>query len=103
MRYRVEFSPRAEQDVDDYITHIADESKDLDVAARVLRRIMRATNGLNTFPRRCAKAPEDELTDYEVRMLIVGSLLLLYNVNDDTRLVKIVAAPHGRQLPLTDL
>ena len=103
MIYRVEFAPRADDDVDNYVGYIEGQSKDPVVAERVFNRLMNAAASLDVFPRRCPIAPEDEITDYEVRALIVGSFLLLFNVDDDARLVKIVAARHGRQLPLTDL
>ena len=103
MNYRVELSPRAKDDIRDYVRYVLDESQDMATATRLYDRINRAINSLDKFPRRCSRAPEDELTDYEVRMLIVGPYLVLFNVNDDDRLVKIVAARHGRQLPLTDL
>lgn len=103
MIYKVKTSPEAKQKIKGYIRYIADERQAPETAVRVFRRILATVKSLSRLPHRCSLAPENKMASEEIRVLIVDSFLLLYTINDDLRVVTVVSARHGRQMPLTDL
>jgi len=50
------------------------------------------------MPRRCPLAPENEFSDYELRMLIVDHCLFIFNIDDAHRTVRVVKFRHSAQL-----
>jgi len=97
MIYSVMIDPKAEA------SYIAIDQQSPLNAQRLGVRIYDGVNTLATFPHRCSLAPENEFSVHEVRVLNVSDCLLLYVVNDETRVVRVVAFRHGRQLPITDV
>jgi hypothetical protein len=54
---------------------------------------------LERFPRRAARAQEDELVAYEVRQIVVGTYVLLFTIDDDQRKIRVLGLRHGHRLP----
>ena len=103
MTYAVEVSNSSLRAIDLYIHYLRVEKQVPDAAARMLGRISRAVDSLQQWPRRCPLAPEDQYRDYEIRMKLVGSSLLLFTIDDDSLLVTIIGFRHSSQLPNEDM
>lgn len=99
MKYRVDVSNAAEATIYEYLRYIAVECAAPQAAQRMPERIDAAVGSLNYFPHRCPFAPENELRDYEIRMRLVHSCLLIFTVNDETQTVNVLDFRHGRQEP----
>ncbi len=102
MTYRVVITEPALDAIREQARYIAIEQQEPEAAARWLRRVFDASDTLAEMPRRCARAPEDEMRPYEIRWLGVGRFVLLLTVVDETRTVWVIAARHGRRLPRPD-
>lgn len=68
-------------------------------AQRWLESIWEAVDSLEKVPRRGAVAEESRYLAFEVRQLIVGSHLLLFAVDDKTKVVSVLGLRHGHRLP----
>lgn len=51
------------------------------------------------MPRRFPLAPEDRLVPYEVRSALVGSVTLLFTIDDARTLVRVIGVRGQGQLP----
>jgi len=58
-----------------------------------------AVDSLETMPRRCALAPENENVPYEVRSISAGSTSLLFTVDEERSTVWVIAVRGQGQLP----
>jgi len=97
MIYDVDVDDGAKASIDDYISYLAVEQQAPQAAQVMLDRIWSAIDSVGHWPRRCSRAPEDKLRDYEIRMILVDPCIVLFTINDDTKLVTIIAFRHGRQ------
>ncbi len=78
--------------------YIATERQAPEDAKRWLERIWDSVDSLEHWPRRAAKAQEDDFVAYEVRQLVIGSHLILFMIDDDQRKVWVVGLRHGHRL-----
>lgn len=73
------------------------ESRSHEAAARWLEGLERTIRSLDTFPNRCAKAPESEVVGFEVRQQLYGrrggKYRILFVVRGDT--VHVIEVRHG--------
>ncbi len=97
--YSVEITDAAFVATRKHARYIAVESQSPENAKRWLERVWDAVDSLEDWPRRAAKAQEDEFLAYEVRQFMVGSHLLLFTIDDDQRKVWVVGLRHGHRLP----
>lgn len=103
MIYAVTIVDGAKAAIDNYVLYLAVEKQVPQAAAKMLERIGYAINSLERWPRRCSKAPENEFRDYEIRMILVDPCVVLFTINDETKVVTIIAFRHGRQRAIEDL
>ena len=99
MTYRVLVSNDALDAVRAYLDYIAVSQQMPLTAARWWEKALARVETLRFMPRRCPLAPENELSDYELRMLIVNHCLFIFNIDDATRTVRVVKFRHSAQLP----
>lgn len=79
--------------------YIAEQGGSPQNAELWLERVLGCFDALSSFPRRCPLVSESEESLIEIRMLNIDGFLLLFDVDDGSRLVRVIAARHGRQLP----
>lgn len=96
MIYRVVLTDEAWAKIRDQAHYIADEAGPPLNAGRWLSRILEAVDTLEHWPRRCPEAIESVYFPFEVRALSVDGFLLLFTVDDDECVVRVVNARHGR-------
>ena len=100
MTYRIRITDLAKNQIDDFITYVEQVRQEPINAGRLLEAIYDGIDSLRSMPRRCAEAPESQLVDPTVRMLIVKrTLIVLFTINEADRTVVIQGFRHGRQLP----
>lgn len=92
MAYRVEWSPRALEDVEALAAYIAADSPAY--AASVVKKILETTRNLSQFPFAGREVPE--LGEANLREQFAYSYRIIYRVRDET--VTIVAVIHTKRL-----
>ena len=97
MKYRVLIQPPAAEDLDEAYRWIAERS--LTSAVRWLDSLLHAIRTLESFPRRCPRAPEDDAFEEEIRQLLHGEYRVLFTIDGD--LVRILHVQHGAWQPVT--
>ena len=90
MKYRVVILPVAQSAIDAHIKHIAIEKREPLSAAKVLFRIQHSIAELDEFPEAAPMAPESRLRNYEIRMRLVDRCRILFNVDKNSKTVRIV-------------
>jgi len=91
VRYRVEFTPAAEADIEAAYAWIAAASPA--AASRWFFRIRRVAAGLRTFPRRCGLAAESRHLGGEIRQFVYGDYRILFEI--EGRVVRVLHVRHG--------
>lgn len=91
-------APRALADLEAAYAHISIDAP-LD-AERWVTGMFDAIASLTTFPRRGARAPEEEYVRAGVRQLVSGNYRILFTVEDDRRLVIVVHIRHAARRAL---
>jgi len=102
MRYRVDLTDEAWAKVRAQAMYIAKEAGAPLNAGRWLERVLDASETLDHSPRRCPLALENPFFPVELRALSVDGFLLLFTVDDDAGVVRILSARHGRQMPTSE-
>lgn len=92
MAYRIEWSPRAVEDLEAIAQYIAADSTAY--AAAVVQTILSTSRKLSPFPFSGRVVPE--LGDESIREWLAYSYRIIYRV--DQEIVTIVAVAHGKQL-----
>jgi plasmid stabilization system protein ParE len=96
MAYAVEFTRRAERDLNDLYDYINAEHSEL--ALRWLNGLEAITT-LKLFPRRCPRAPESRISGMKLRHLLYGSdanvYRVLFEIDETQRIVWILTIRHA--------
>jgi plasmid stabilization system protein ParE len=92
MAYRVEWSPRAVDDLEAIATYLSADSTAY--AAAVVKAILRTARTLSQFPFSGLVVPE--IADEHTRELFAYSYRIIYRIRETT--VTIAAVVHGRRL-----
>jgi len=94
-KYQVSFEPEAEQAIFDRADYIAEQSGSRTVADRYVEGIYTFCRSLSAFPRRNIKRddlrPGLHITNY------LGTAVIAYEVEEDTKTVHILAVFHSSQ------
>ncbi len=100
--YAVELTRAAETAIYEQAKFIALVRQEPLNATRWLQRMFEAIQTLETFPMRCALAEENEGVDYDVRQLPVGSAVLLFTIDEESKTVWLIAFRGQGQLASCD-
>ena len=93
-RFQVEISRRAELDIEEIWTYIAQDNPE--AAARLLLQLEKQLRTLERFPERCPLIPENELLGARYRHLLYGKYRTVFRVSGKT--VYVVRVIHGARL-----
>ena len=93
-RFQVEISRRAERDIDEIWTFIAEDN--LNAADRLVLQLEKQLRTLERFPERSPLIPENELLGARYRHLIYGKYRTVFRVSGKT--VYVVRVIHGARL-----
>ncbi len=94
-RYEVIVSPEAEAGIVSVFQYINERSPDR--AAKWLRGLYRRIDTLETIPKRCALAREDDYFDGTLRQLLFKSHRRIFRVEEAERIVRVLYVRHARQ------
>lgn len=97
MAYKVEWSPRAIEDVESIALYIAADSTAY--AAAVVKKILDATRNLSRFPLTGRGVPEFD--DENIREKFAYSYRIIYRIQGET--ITIAAVIHGKRLLELDM
>ncbi len=95
MKYAVMTENAAQVDITEAYLWIARDSSEN--AIRWVEAVEAAIESLDTFPERCAVAPESEEFDREIRQLLHGNYRILFTIHDET--VHVLHVRHGARRP----
>lgn len=95
MPFEVDWRPGAIADVQDLFDYLAEHASLWD-ARHVTDRLLSSTDKLAEFPRLYQAAPE---YGHGVRRISLMGQIVLYEVDDDAKVVRILAVVGGRQQP----
>ncbi len=98
-KYTVEVTDDVKAAIRAQARYIALEKQEPISAQRWIESAWDAVDSLETLPKRCSLAEENEDVDYEVRQLSIGGPTLLLTVDDDRRIVWVIAMRGDGQLP----
>lgn len=82
MKYRVEFTYRAEVEAKGAYLWIAKDAPGN--ASKWFEGLIQAIESLSTMPERCSMAPESEFVGQEIRHLIYGYYRILFAIEGQT-------------------
>jgi len=98
MTYSMFITPTAEQEIREAFAYIHREAP---LRAQVwLQAIYSAIATLETYPNRCAVAPESEHLGFELRHLLFKSHRIVFCVEEEARIVRIVGVRHAARLAM---
>jgi plasmid stabilization system protein ParE len=94
-RYEVIVTPGAEVGIISAFQYI--EQRAPLNAVRWIKELYSCIAGLEISPRRCALAREDEYFEGELRQLIFKSHRIVFRIEEERKIVRILYVVHGRQ------
>ncbi len=93
-RFAVNFTQKAEQDIEEIWGFIAEDSPD--EAARFVRHLEKQVGTLERFPEKCRLIPENEQLRTRYRQLIYGHYRMIFKISDRT--VYLIRVIHAARL-----
>ena len=100
MTYRVLMSPKVLDAIDRHLVYLRHEGAPPDRMDAWLEGLLATIDSLYLMPRRFPVAETVMgAKGYEVRRANHGDYALFYRINEDTRMVEVIAFRHGRQRP----
>lgn len=97
MKYKINRTDKADEQLREIIFYIADDSGSIDIALDYLDKIEKAVSSLGEFPMSGSVPRYSILRKQGYRVLIVEKHLIFYKVNESEEIVTIYAIVDGRQ------
>ncbi|MBL4697778.1 MAG: type II toxin-antitoxin system RelE/ParE family toxin [Phycisphaerales bacterium] len=100
MMYKIIYAQEALDGINNQVTHYVSESVPVDTINAWFQGLIDQVAGLYSMPRRFPVAQSvTKVKGYEMRRMNYGVYAVYYRVDDDQKMVEIVAFRHGRQQP----
>lgn len=99
MKYEVVWSDFAEKQIDDIHKFYHSKTKSLDIANRIISRILLAPDSLKHSPEIGQREPALSNRKLEYRYIVESNYKLIYTVNKENRQVRIADVFDTRQSP----
>ena len=96
-KWDVQLSEQAENDLDDIYRYIAESLIEPAVAWRQIERIRRAVFSLDELPERGSYFPQEPWRSRGVKRLYVDNYCILYEINDATDTVGVIAILYSKR------
>lgn len=97
MSYKIRFSETAENDLNEKLQYILEDSQSKSIAGSYLEKVEKAINGLAEFPKMAPISGYRALREKIIRVLPIGKLLVFYKVDEKNELIYIIRLIDGRQ------
>jgi len=100
MMYRVIYAQEAVDAINAQIAHYARESVPVDTINAWFQNLIDQVAGLYSMPKRFPVAQAvTKVKGYEIRRMNYGVYAVYYRVDDERKIVEVIAFRHGWQLP----
>jgi plasmid stabilization system protein ParE len=100
-KYKILFSPEARSEALEAAAYIADTAPL--TALRWYGGLVRALDRLESFPRRCAMAPESFFLGEELRHQHYKSYRIIFRIEEETRTVRVLHIRHAQRRTLGEI
>ncbi|MDO5546628.1 MAG: type II toxin-antitoxin system RelE/ParE family toxin [Eubacteriales bacterium] len=97
MKYRVQFTDTAREDLRALAFHIAEVSGDKELAKRFVRELQKSCEILETYPESGALPRDRVLKSAGYRFLVYKEYLTFYTVDKERSVVTVLAVFNGRK------
>ena len=97
IRYRVDVSEPAENDLKDIVRYIAAQLSAPQTALEMLEAIENATAGLAEMPERATPISDESLAVMGYRKLIVKNYIVFFSIDEKAKVVDIERILYGRR------
>ena len=97
MKYKIQRTDKADEQLRDIIFYIAEDSGDVKIALNYLDKIEKAITHLEDFPYSGTEPRYSILRRQGYKVLIVERHLVFYKVNEEKKIVMIYAIVDGRR------
>lgn len=97
MKYIVEYTDTAKNDLRKIVLYIAEETKNIDIALKFINEIESTIDILKDFPQSGALPKDRILLSFDYRYLIHGNYLIFYKVAENNSIVFIEAIFNAKQ------
>lgn len=97
--YKISISTEVRESIVEYAKFIEKSSGSKCVAAQWVNQVLDEINTLAIAPLGYSLAEENELRDYEIRCLTIGSYLALYHVDAEFKFVYVIGFRHASRQP----
>ncbi len=97
MKYKIQRTDKADEQLREIIFYIAEDSGSVDVALNYLEKIEKAVMNLEDFPYSGIEPRYSILRRQGYRVLIVERHLVFYKINETAKIVMIYAVVDGRR------
>ena len=95
--YELSYQPRAAQDLDRILAYITLELSAPESALNLIDEIEHACESLRIFPSRAPKLRAPDLALYGYRMMTVGNFLIIFIIDEGSRIVRIERVVYSRR------
>jgi len=96
-KYRIKITPKANDDLDEIYSYIAEELFNEDAAENLIDKIENNIIRLRDFPLSCSLDEDDVLRSKGYRKLVVENYIAFYIVDEIEKQVVIMRVLYGRQ------
>ncbi len=96
-KYRIKFTPKANDDLDEIYSYIAGELYSADAADNLMYKIETSIMRLVDFPFSCSFVHDDILKEKGYRKLVIDNYIAFYIVDETEKQVVIMRVLYGRQ------
>lgn len=98
--YKIIYAQEALDGINNQVAHYVNESVPVDTINAWFQGLIDQVAGLYSMPRRFPVAQSvTKVKGYEMRRMNYGVYAIYYRVDDDRKIVEIIAFRHGRQFP----
>lgn len=97
MKYKIQRTDKADEQLREIIFYIADDSGNVDIALNYLDKIEKAIKNLEDFPYPASIPKYSTLRRQGYRVLIVERHLIFYKINKNEKAVIVYAIVDGRR------
>lgn len=87
MEYKVKFTEKCLEDIEEMCQYIAEKLKEEDVANEFRRKIKDSVKNLSTFPQMYAKTEKFDRVKRNYRKISIDNYVLLYTIDEENKVV----------------
>ena len=95
MNYKIFYTGKAQNDLEEIYEYIAFSLQEPLIAGRLLNAIIAAVRTLDTFPLRCSQYEHEPWRSRGLRKLTVKKYIVFYTVDEEKKIVTVIRIMYG--------